>query len=278
MPDELTAAREALADYDIPRCETTWTHPSGTVYRCCWPAGHPSDIPQRAHDFGPRSTAVSVEHLRAALAEVDRLTGEIAWQEERHGTRAEQEADEADMAAELDTINAMSDDEVNASLDAAGVDRELARRKLDALVRVCTERLTLTMKLEKAETERDALRTQIAEMEVARSSYDHLSDAMQRLAAEGNGMVALTSKDGAWFGLVTQAHGPVDRLLLGALDEVRDVFNGMEDVFADGDRVDEDALASAINNECFTLTERICRRQAPEPEDAIASGAHREKA
>lgn len=89
----------------------------------------------------------------------------LAWQEDRHGTRAEQEREEADLAAEMAAVEAMSDDEINASLDAAGVDRALADRKCDALVRVCVERLALVMKLEKAEKERDAALARVAELE-----------------------------------------------------------------------------------------------------------------
>lgn len=75
---DLTAAREALAEYDRPRCEALLgvDRPTGSVtYQCCRAAGHDESI---SHDFGPRFTGVHVELLRAALAEVDRLTAALA--------------------------------------------------------------------------------------------------------------------------------------------------------------------------------------------------------
>ena len=74
----LAGAREALAEYDAPRCEATMQRDrpgemDPRVYRCALPSGHGA-FP---HDFGPRSTAVSVVHLRAALARVDELEAQL---------------------------------------------------------------------------------------------------------------------------------------------------------------------------------------------------------
>ena len=74
--DPLQAARDVLADYDAPRCSETTTvgRPKGPrTYQCCLPAAFEHD----AHDFGPRSTAMSVEHLRVALARVDELEAQL---------------------------------------------------------------------------------------------------------------------------------------------------------------------------------------------------------
>lgn len=121
----------------------------------------------------------------------------LAWQEDRHGTRAEQEREEADLAAEMAAVEAMSDDEINASLDAAGVDRALADRKCDALVRVCVERLALVMKLEKAEKERDAALARVAELERA-TPGPHIPPALMR-RVEALGFVPGSGEPVEWL-------------------------------------------------------------------------------
>lgn len=67
----LVGAREALAAYDAPRCPVTMTRGEHT-YRCCLFAS----FDHEKHDFALHPpSAVSVVHLRAALARVDELEG-----------------------------------------------------------------------------------------------------------------------------------------------------------------------------------------------------------
>ena len=68
--DPLTAAREALAAFDAPRCRRTMGHSSAGRSLCSLPVGHRG--PHRAVYYDP-----SVAHLRAALARVDDLTAEV---------------------------------------------------------------------------------------------------------------------------------------------------------------------------------------------------------
>lgn len=69
-PVDLTAAREALARLDLPPClaRVPDEHPNDSCER---PAGH--DGPCRV-----TPDPIDKEHLRAALAEVDRLTAQTA--------------------------------------------------------------------------------------------------------------------------------------------------------------------------------------------------------
>ena len=79
VTDSEKAAREAVASYDSPRCDAVLTveGPDGPhEYRCCLPAGH-REVAPRPCDFGPRSTAVSVNHLRWALGKIDILRAEL---------------------------------------------------------------------------------------------------------------------------------------------------------------------------------------------------------
>ena len=80
VTDSEKAAREVVASYDSPRCDAVLTvhRPDGPhEYRCCLPAGH-HEVASRPHDFGPRCTAVSVNHLRWALGEIDILRAELS--------------------------------------------------------------------------------------------------------------------------------------------------------------------------------------------------------
>ena len=65
--DALTRAREALARHDAPRCGNTWSDAGWMVF-CQREHSHPGDC-----GLEPLRDLVEVEHLRAALAEVDRL-------------------------------------------------------------------------------------------------------------------------------------------------------------------------------------------------------------
>ena len=81
----LEAARTTLANYDAPRCGATFAHVftdnSGcgieAVTRTCRRhAGHPTDGREGHSEFGDR--VPGPDHLRAALAEADRLTRTLA--------------------------------------------------------------------------------------------------------------------------------------------------------------------------------------------------------
>ena len=98
---------------------------------------------------GGRLAATEADHafilhartdIPALCAEVARLRAALSWQESRHGTQAEQEREEAETAAEMDAIDAMSEEQVAAELREAGVDVEAGRERCEALVRVVLER------------------------------------------------------------------------------------------------------------------------------------------
>ena len=126
----------------------------------------PSDTRQRVTDLLASQGIVVIaetraesliDQFRAALAEVDRLTAELAWQEERHGTRAEQEVEETEWDAEWAEIQAMSAEDLDASLRAAGVDPEEGRERSSAFIRLCVERVALAAKVDRLTAERDKL-------------------------------------------------------------------------------------------------------------------------
>ena len=95
--------------------------------------------------------------LADLLAYVRELETEIAWHEDRSGTRAEQERQDAEWAADDAKVAAMSEDEIRASLEASGVRVDEAIRRFDVLIRVCTERAALSAQVDRLTAERDRL-------------------------------------------------------------------------------------------------------------------------
>ncbi len=156
-PKEVTEAREALATADSHAARVRSAEPAeGAVFA-------PKDI---AAFIG-----VSRDHLRATLAHIDTLTSDLRWHEEAHGTRAEQEAQqEADRieGAAIDAeIDAMTDEDIEASLAEDGIDYDRARKKIDTVIRLCGERSLLQKRLAEVERERDDARTQVGACEYA---------------------------------------------------------------------------------------------------------------
>jgi hypothetical protein len=74
---------------------------------------------------------------------------DLAWHEDRHGTRAEQEAEDAVLDADLARIDALSDEECKAELAAEGIDYDAARKKLDVTLKLCAERADLKREVER---------------------------------------------------------------------------------------------------------------------------------
>ena len=109
--------------------------------------------------------------------EIARLRAALSWQESRHGTQAEQEREEAEVAAEMDVIDAMSDEDVAAELREAGVDVEAGRERCEALVRVALERNRLRELL--AEAEVATVNERAALVSLIRGRLDPLWSAIQ---------------------------------------------------------------------------------------------------
>lgn len=105
--------------------------------------------------------ANAVADLTDLLAEVRRLTAALAWQDERHGPRAEQEAEEATAEAEWAEIQAMSEEEVTESLRASGLNVEESQARTAALVRVCAQRGVLAAEVDRLTVENGALRARL---------------------------------------------------------------------------------------------------------------------
>lgn len=89
---------------------------------------------------------------------------DLAWHEDRHGTRAEQEAEDADLASDLARIDALSDEECIAELKAEGIDYDAARKKIDVTLKLCAERADLKRGMEALRAERDELRATLGKL------------------------------------------------------------------------------------------------------------------
>lgn len=112
------------------------------------------------------------------MDELTRTRAELAWHEARNGTRADQEAEDLQEAADLAASLAMTDEEIDAQLREAGVDPEEGWPATRALIRVCGERnearqLLADQQRAFVETARvvqeesEALRARFAELEAA---------------------------------------------------------------------------------------------------------------
>lgn len=132
------AASDAYFDHLAPRCSYT---SAGDGMGCGLSSGHDGPhvmlIPRAD---GWRYVNEARTDIPALCAEVARLRAALSWQESRHGTQAEQEREEAETAAELEAIDAMSEEQVAAELREAGIDVEAGRETCEALVRVALER------------------------------------------------------------------------------------------------------------------------------------------
>ena len=84
---------------------------------------------------------------------------DLAWHEDRHGTRAEQEAEDAVLDADLARIDALSDEECKAELAAEGIDYDAARKKLDVTIKLCAERADLNREVERLRAQVEADRS-----------------------------------------------------------------------------------------------------------------------
>lgn len=94
---------------------------------------------------------MSDHNTRAALRKCRTCSAarDLAWHEDRHGTRAEQEAEDAALDADLARIDALSDEECKAELAAEGIDYDAARKQIDVTLKLCAERAELKKEVER---------------------------------------------------------------------------------------------------------------------------------
>ena len=95
----------------------------------------------------PRDAAAIAALHNAAPALID-AARDLLWHEERNGTRAEQEAEDAELDAERARVDALSDEECIAELATEGIDYDASRKKFDVMLKVCAERADLERKLD----------------------------------------------------------------------------------------------------------------------------------
>lgn len=120
---------------------------------------------ERADDEGRDQDAAQLRGLESACArglscayEVGRLRAELRWHEERSGTRAEQEAEDADDDATWAQIVALTPEQLDAEMVALGLDPEQVRREAEVTAR-------LAARLVQASARADAAEARLAEME-----------------------------------------------------------------------------------------------------------------
>ena len=175
------AASDAYFDHLAPRCSYT---SAGDGMGCGLSSGHDGPhvmlIPRAD---GWRYVNEARTDIPALCAEVARLRAALSWQESRHGTQAEQEREEAETAAEMDAIDAMSEEQVSAELREAGIDVEAGRETCEALVRVALERNRLRGDLAEAH-----MRLNLVERAVR--GLRESSDAIHELTPGVSGVLA----------------------------------------------------------------------------------------
>lgn len=115
-----------------------------TTQRCkaCADRGAPCLDPSHSN----AAAIVALHNHAPALIAAAR---DLAWHEDRHGTRAEQEAEDAELDADLARIASLSDEECKAELAAEGIDYDAARKKFDAMIKVCAERAELKREVDR---------------------------------------------------------------------------------------------------------------------------------
>lgn len=186
MPAEVNAT---VAERDALR-----TFAMRIAAACPVSGGEPLDLDHLAEQvasvIGRGPDADLIAHaptdLAALLAYVRKLEAEVAWHEDRSGTRAEQEQQDAEWAADDAKMDAMSDDEIRASLEASGVRVDDAIRRSDALIRVCTERAALSAQVDRLTAELAARAPDLREISALRAALcATLSEAPCRLDHHG---------------------------------------------------------------------------------------------
>jgi hypothetical protein len=100
--------------------------------------------------------------MHQAANEIEALADDLAWYIDRHGLRADTEAEDAHLESELARVDELSDDDCKAELAAEGIDYEASRKRMDVLLRTLTERTLLRAKLTDTEADLAALRIEHA--------------------------------------------------------------------------------------------------------------------
>lgn len=112
-----------------------------------------------------RNTSKATATLLAAASDLVTLAtdllAELEWQDERHGTRAEQEAEEAADDAEWAEIEAMPKEQIRAELAAEGIDPDEADRKGSVFVRALIRRNSAVAAADRLTVERDEARAEL---------------------------------------------------------------------------------------------------------------------
>ena len=112
-----------------------------------------------------RNTSKATATLLAAASDLVTLAtdllAELEWQDERHGTRAEQEAEEAADDAEWAEIEAMPKEQIRAELAAEGIDPDEADRKGSVFVRALIRRNSAVAAADRLTVEHDEARAEL---------------------------------------------------------------------------------------------------------------------
>jgi len=147
-----------------------------------------SVCPQWGEVLAPSGAFVVAEgdpdaHLMAAAPDLVTLAtdllAELEWQDERHGTRAEQEAEEAADDAEWAEIEAMPKEQIRAELAAEGIDPDEADRKGSVFVRALTRRISAVAAADRLTIERDEARAELEREQALRCEAVKTADNLR---------------------------------------------------------------------------------------------------